>query len=53
MTAYDLVSDLGREYREGRLDRRMRVYLEPKVLIIDEWATFLPMSWERQSSSNR
>src|SRR5262249_15935004 len=27
MTAHDLVSDLGRAYREGRLDRRMRVYL--------------------------
>lgn len=36
MTAHDLVHDLGRAYREGRLDRRMRVYLAPKVLIIDE-----------------
>ena len=36
MTAHDLVSDLGRAYREGRLDRRMRVYLAPRVLIIDE-----------------
>ncbi len=36
MTAHDLVTDLGRAYREGRLDRRMRVYLAPKVLIIDE-----------------
>jgi hypothetical protein len=35
MTAHDLVTDLGRPYREGRLDRRMRVYLAPKVLIID------------------
>ena len=35
MTAHDLVTDLGRAYREGRLDRRMRVYLAPKVLIID------------------
>jgi len=24
MTAHDLVSDLGRAYREGRLDRRLR-----------------------------
>jgi DNA replication protein DnaC len=31
MTADDLVTDLGRAYREGRLDRRMRVYLAPKV----------------------
>lgn len=36
ITAQDLVTDLGRAYREGRLDRRMRVYIAPKVLIIDE-----------------
>ena len=36
MTAHDLVDDLGRAYREGRLERRMRIYLAPKVLIIDE-----------------
>jgi hypothetical protein len=33
MTAHDLVNDLGRAYREGRLDRRMRFYLAAKVLI--------------------
>ena len=42
MTAHDLVGDLGRAYREGRLDRRMRVYLAPKVLIIDEMG-YLPL----------
>ena len=42
MTAHDLVTDLGRAYREGRLDRRMRVYLAPKVLIIDEKG-YLPL----------
>jgi DNA replication protein DnaC len=42
MTAHDLVDDLGRAYREGRLDRRMRVYLAPKVLIIDEMG-YLPL----------
>src|ERR1035438_8600507 len=26
MTAHDLVADLGRAYREGRLDRRLRIY---------------------------
>jgi hypothetical protein len=31
-----LVTDLGRTYRAGRLDRRMRVYLAPRVLVIDE-----------------
>ena len=41
-TAHDLVEDLGRAYREGRLDRRMRVYLAPKVLIIDEMG-YLPL----------
>src|SRR5271168_4255263 len=42
MTAHDLVTDLGRAYREGRLDRRMRVYLAPKVLVIDE-VGYLPL----------
>ncbi len=42
ITAHDLVSDLGRAYREGRLDRRLRVYLAPKVLVIDEMG-YLPM----------
>jgi DNA replication protein DnaC len=42
MTAHDLVTDPGRAYREGRLDRRMRVYLAPKVLIIDEMG-YLPL----------
>jgi DNA replication protein DnaC len=41
-TAHKLVADLGRAYREGRLDRRLRVYLAPKVLIIDEMG-YLPM----------
>jgi hypothetical protein len=31
--AYDLDTDLGRAYREGRLDRRMRVY-KTKVLAL-------------------
>ena len=29
MTAHDLEDDLGRAYREGRLDRRVKVYLAP------------------------
>jgi DNA replication protein DnaC len=36
MTAHDLVTDLGRAYREGSLDRRLRIYLAPKVLIIEK-----------------
>lgn len=42
MTAHDLVDDLGRAYREGRLDRRMKVCLAPKLLIIDEMG-YLPL----------
>lgn len=36
ITAHDLVTDLGRAYGEGRLDRRLRIYLAPKVLIIEK-----------------
>src|ERR1700726_2925174 len=42
ITAHDLAADLGKAYREGRLDRRMRVYLAPKVLVIDE-VGYLPL----------
>lgn len=42
ITAHDLVTDLGRAYREGRLDRRLRIYLAPKVLVIDEIG-YLPL----------
>ncbi len=42
MTAHDLVTDLGRAYREGRLEGRLRIYLAPKVLIIDEMG-YLPL----------
>lgn len=42
ITAHDLVTDLGRAYREGRLDRRLRIYLAPKVLVIEEMR-YLPL----------
>jgi DNA replication protein DnaC len=42
ITAHDLAADLGREYWEGRLDRRMRAYLAPKVLVVDE-VGYLPL----------
>ena len=35
--AYDLMEDLRKGRAEQRLDRRMRVYLSPKVLIVDEF----------------
>jgi hypothetical protein len=42
ITADDLATDLGRAYRVGRLDRSMRIYLAPKVLVIDE-VGYLPL----------
>ena len=42
VTAHDLVTDLGKAAREGRLEQRMRVYLRPKVLVIDE-VGYLPL----------
>lgn len=42
ITAHDLVSDLGKATRENRLERRLRVYLAPKVLVIDEMG-YLPL----------
>jgi DNA replication protein DnaC len=36
VTAYNLVQDLRRAYAENRLERRLRVYTGPRLLIIDE-----------------
>jgi DNA replication protein DnaC len=36
VTAHALVDDLRRAHAENRLERRMRVYLAPRVLVIDE-----------------
>ena len=41
ITAHDLVADLSKAIREGRLERRMR-YLAPKVLIVGEMG-YLPL----------
>jgi len=38
--AHELLEDLRRAQEEHRLDRRMRVYLAPKVLIIDEFGVW-------------
>jgi DNA replication protein DnaC len=38
--AHDLVEDLRRAQEEHRLDRRLRVYLAPKVLIVDEFGVW-------------
>ena len=42
ITANDLVLDLGEAKREGRLSKRLSVYLRPKVLVIDEMG-YLPL----------
>ena len=42
VTAHELVDDLGRAHREGRLDRRLRIYLAPKLLVVDEMG-YLPL----------
>jgi DNA replication protein DnaC len=42
ITSHDVVADLGRAYREGRLDRRIKVYLAPKLPVIDEMG-YLPL----------
>jgi DNA replication protein DnaC len=38
--AHDLLEDLGRAQAEHRLDRRLRIYLAPKVLIVDEFGVW-------------
>lgn len=42
VTAQNLVSDLGKAAREGKLEARLRFYLKPKVLVVDE-VGYLPL----------
>jgi DNA replication protein DnaC len=42
VTAHNLVTDLGKAAREGRLEPRLRHYLKPKVLVVDE-VGYLPL----------
>ena len=46
--AYDLMEDLRKARAEHNLDRRMRVYLAPKVLVVDEFG-FWP--YDRESAT--
>ncbi len=46
--AYDLMEDLRKARAEHRLDRRMRVYLAPKVLIVDEFGIW---PYDRESAT--
>jgi DNA replication protein DnaC len=41
-TAQDLVTDLGKAAREGKLAQKLKTYLRPKVLVIDEIG-YLPL----------
>jgi DNA replication protein DnaC len=41
-TAHNLVTDLGQAGREGKLEPRLRHYLKPKVLVVDE-VGYLPL----------
>lgn len=38
--AHELLEDLHRAQTEHRLDRRMRIYLAPKILVIDEFGVW-------------
>ena len=42
VTAHDLVTQLGKAAREGTLPAKMRLYLKPKVLVVDE-VGYLPL----------
>lgn len=42
ITVQDLVSDLGRAARENRLERRLRNFITPKILVVDEIG-YLPL----------
>jgi DNA replication protein DnaC len=53
ITAHDLVADLSKAIREGRLQRRMRIYLAPKVLIIDECEVASNVELHAESPANR
>ena len=46
--AYDLMEDLRKARAEHNLDRRMRVYLSPKVLIVDEFGIW---PYDRESAT--
>ena len=46
--AYDLMEDLGKARAEHNLDRRMRVYPAPKVLVVDEFGSW---PYDRESAT--
>ena len=46
--AHDLMEDLRKARNEHNLDRRMRVYLSPKVLLVDEFGIW---PYDRESAT--
>ena len=46
--AYDLMEDLRKARNEHNLDRRMKVYLAPKVLVVDEFGIW---PYDRESAT--
>ena len=46
--AYDLMEDLRKARAEHNLERRMRIYLAPKVLVVDEFGTW---PYDRESAT--
>ena len=46
--AYDLMEDLRKARAENNLNRRMRVYLAPKVLVVDEFGIW---PYDRESAT--
>ena len=46
--AYDLMEDLRKARAQNRLDRRLRIYLSPKVLIVDEFGIW---PYDRESAT--
>ena len=46
--AYDLMEDLRKARAEHSLDRRMKVYLAPKVLVVDEFGIW---PYDRESAT--
>ena len=46
--AYDLMEDMRKARAEHRLDRRIRVYLAPKVLVVDEFGIW---PYDRESAT--
>ncbi|SFV08722.1 IstB-like ATP binding protein [Alicyclobacillus macrosporangiidus] len=52
VTMQRLVANLRRAYQEGRPDKRLRIYTQPKLLICDE-VGYLPLDGRRELLPDR